>query len=231
MIVPKFINYLVELFFPRRCFVCKRALLNQEKFICITCLSKAPTVRDEQKQLFESLFWGILPIEKISTLWYYKKGTEYAHIIHAIKYYGEKKLAEYLGTLLANRELHSGFFKDIDYIIPIPIHKKRLKERGYNQAFHIAKGISSISGIPICNDIIIKSKQTDSQTHKSGFERHINPQNSFKLVNSSELKEDAHLLIVDDVLTTGATIIACAEEFTKIEGIKISVMTLCVSTY
>lgn len=224
-------NYLksfIDLLYPPLCCVCHNALVHQERFICLNCLTKAPYIRAEAMKEIEALFWGIIPTEEVQALWYYNKGSKYSKVIHQIKYQGKKELAIYLGQLLAHNKNNEFFFNDIDAIIPIPIHKKKLKTRGYNQAEYIAKGVELETKIPVLNNIIIKSKETASQTTKSSFERHINPMNSFRLIEKEAI-QGKHILLVDDVLTTGATLIACAQELLKIPNLTISIMTLSVS--
>ncbi len=228
MKLKKYFASLIHFFYPPLCFVCKEALLNQEKYICTACLCKAPIIRAEMQHHIETLFWGIIPIQRSSTLWYYNKGSDYAHLIHAIKYENQPLLAQYLGEMLANQELKSLFFNDIDFIVPIPVHKDRLKQRGYNQAEQIAVGINLATNIPIDTTSIIKETATQSQTSKSGYERHLNPLKSFKVTDHSKFI-NKHILLVDDVITTGATIMACAEELLDTPGIKISIMSICAS--
>lgn len=126
-------------------------------------------------------------------------------------------------------ELSSGeFFDGVDMIIPVPLHRKKQKLRGYNQSEWIARGIASVTGIPLCAECMIREKNTETQTRKSTFERWENVEGIFKLCDTVHF-EGKHVLLVDDVLTTGATTVACASAFARVSGIRISVLTLAVA--
>lgn len=224
----KTVDTLLDLCFPRICFCCSDVMVDQESYLCTSCLLNAPYIRREFIETTESIFWGLFPIQHLAILWYYNKGSDYAHLIHRVKYENEKQLGFYLGKLLANKELEMLQNANIDYLVPVPIHSQKLSKRGYNQAEWIAKGIAHILNIPICTDVLIKESQTISQTEKSGYERLMNPQKSFSLASPEKL-EDKHILLIDDVLTTGATLMACAEELIKIKGITLSLGAIFAS--
>lgn len=226
--LKKYLTVFLDLCFPKLCHCCNDTLIDQELFICSNCLYHAPYVRSYFMEDIEAMFWGLIPTQYLSVLWYYNKGSNYAHLIHKIKYEGKKELAAFLGRVWANQRVNQTTLREIDYIIPIPMHPKKMKARGYNQAEWIAKGIKEISKTPILTNSVLKLQETASQTTKSGYERHLNPRNSFQYQNTVPL-ENKHLLFVDDVLTTGATMSACIEEFLHIKGIKISIMALCAS--
>lgn len=133
-----------------------------------------------------------------------------------------------MGRYMANDLLVSGFFNEIDIIVPVPLHKKREKERGYNQSEWIASGISKITGIPVNTNSIKRVEANSTQTRKSVWDRWENVQNLFAVVSSSEL-QGKHILLVDDVLTTGATIVSCASKIMEVRGVRISVLTLAAA--
>ena len=145
-----------------------------------------------------------------------------------LKYGGYKELGEVMGRYMS-AELSSGeFFDGVDMIIPVPLHRKKQKLRGYNQSEWIARGIASVTGIPLCAECMIREKNTETQTRKSTFERWENVEGIFELHHAESLI-GKHVLIVDDVLTTGATTVACASRIMEVEGIRISVLTLAVA--
>lgn len=150
------------------------------------------------------------------------------HILHQLKYGGRYRIGEQLGRMSAGELFTSGFFAGVDVIVPVPLHRQKKKKRGYNQSEHIAGGISMLTGIPVDTLSVVRARDTETQTHKSAFSRWENVDGVFTLLSPGKFA-CRHILIVDDVLTTGATIIACAEAFNEVEGIKISVLTLAVA--
>ena len=176
----------------------------------------------------EKRFWGKFPIERASAYFHYVKGSDFDKILFELKYHGQKEVGEYMGRYMANDLLASGFFNEIDIIVPVPLHKKREKERGYNQSEWIASGISKITGIPVNTNSIKRVEANTTQTRKSLWDRWENVQNLFAVVSSSEL-QGKHILLVDDVLTTGATIASCASKIMEVRGVRISVLTLAAA--
>ena len=159
--------------------------------------------------------------------YYYKEG-QYSSLIHHLKYYDHPEVGTYLGRLAANELKASGFFDDIDLIVPVPLSKKKHRRRGYNQCDYIARGISEITGIPIHTDCIERMIDTDTQTHKDRKERWKNTEGIFHVVKTEELK-GKHLLLVDDVVTTGATLHACISALLTIPSVRISVFALAAT--
>lgn len=176
----------------------------------------------------EQLFWGKIPVERVASYFFYNKNSNFRFILYQLKYHGCKELGETMGRMIACEFLRSGFFDTIDYIIPVPLHEKKQRLRGYNQSEWIARGLSAITGIPVNTTAVTRKKNTATQTRKTATERWDNVDGIFVLLQPA-LLEKKHILIVDDVLTTGATIIACASPFCEVEGIRISVLTLAVT--
>lgn len=218
------------LFFPRCCVVCGKPLAKGEDCICIMCGINLPRTDYHLRKdnPMEQLFWGKLPLERGTSFFFYRKGCDYRHILHQLKYKGEKEIGVVMGRNVAAELLASGFFEGIDLIIPVPLHPKRKKERGYNQSEWFAKGISVATGIPMNTESVVRQEHTETQTRKSVFERWENVDGIF-LVNSDETLAGKHVLIVDDVLTTGSTITSCASCLNGIKGLRISVLTLAVA--
>ena len=146
-------------------------------------------------------------------------------MIYDIKYHDQKEQGELIGQIMVERHQPYGFFDDIDAIVPLPITKKRNWMRGYNQSYQVARGISMETGIPVYNDVVERTHFTKSQTHQTAMVRRINVRDAFQLVKAEKIK-GKHLLLIDDVVTTGATIISCAQELAKAEGVRISVLSI-----
>lgn len=228
--IRKYIDALFSLLFPRSCIVCNNSLVQQEEFICSTCNSRLPRtnlhlISDNE---IEKRFWGKVEIQKATSYFYYTKGSDYRKILYQLKYRNCKELGEVMGRYLGRELLSSDFFDTIDIIIPVPLHPKRKKSRGYNQSEWLAKGISNATGIPLNSTLLIRTSNNKTQTRKSVFERWINVQDIFKVTDPEKL-EHKHILLVDDVLTTGATLQSCAITLSASKDIKISILTLAIA--
>lgn len=171
------------------------------------------------------LFWILIPIENAAALFFYYSHSDSTNVILKFKYNGNWNYAEDMGRIAAYEFMEYDFFNGIDAIVPIPITKKRERERGYNQSYHIALGVKTITGLPIINDAVKRTSFTESQTQKSSLERKENVKNAFKLVNGEKVR-GKHILIIDDVVTTGSTITSCAEELMKAGAIAFSVLSI-----
>ena len=220
-----------SLLFPRCCVVCGSPLSRGEECLCTCCNMNLPRTGFHLRKdnPVECLFWGRIPgLKRASSFLFYRKGSDFRRILHLLKYGGYKELGEVMGRYMA-AELSSGeLFDGVDMIIPVPLHRKKQKLRGYNQSEWIARGIASVTGIPLCAECMIREKNTETQTRKSTFERWENVEGIFRLCDTVHF-EGKHVLLVDDVLTTGATTVACASAFARVSGIRISVLTLAVA--
>ena len=220
-----------SLLFPRCCVVCGSPLSRGEECLCTCCNINLPRTGFHLRKdnPVECLFWGRIPgLKRASSFLFYRKGSDFRRILHMLKYGGYKELGEVMGRYMS-AELSSGeFFDGVDMIIPVPLHRKKQKLRGYNQSEWIARGIASVTGIPLCAECMIREKHTETQTRKSTFERWENVEGIFRLCDTVHF-EGKHVLLVDDVLTTGATTVAFASAFAGVSGIRISVLTLAVA--
>lgn len=219
-------NDLWELFFPRYCVICGKRLSSSEECLCVGCLFSLPQTRmllQEENEL-EKNFWGRFFLGRAVSCFYYSKGGDVRKLMYELKYHGNKEIGLFMGRYMA-MNLHPDFFKDMDAIIPIPLHPEKKRKRGYNQSELLAMGISQITGLPVWTDVIERVQFTETQTHKSQHERWMNVSTAFSRVNEYKVA-GKHVLLVDDVLTTGATIIACADVLKEVANIKISVLTL-----
>ncbi len=230
LLIKDWLSSFLSLIFPRCCLVCGRPLAKGEECICTMCNINLPRTNYhlQEDNPMEQLFWGKIPLERATSFFFYRKGSDFRQILHQLKYGGRKELGAIMGRYMASELLPSGFFKGIDVIIPVPLHKKKQQLRGYNQSEWIVRGIAAVTGIPVNTESVIRKKNTETQTRKSTFERWENVDGIFEL-RSSEHLQGKHVLVVDDVLTTGATTVACVSALMEVQGIRISILTLAVA--
>lgn len=216
-----------HLFFPNCCVICGTKLLSPEESVCLECLYKLPKTNDfkEVNNSTETLLAGRFPFERAASFCEFSKEGMFQSIIHHIKYNHREKLGVAMGRLFGQDLLESDFICSIDVIVPVPLHPKKQRERGYNQSERIAEGFSEVTAIPISRDNLVRIVYNPTQTRLSKTQRWENVKNIFKVTNPSEFSEK-HILLVDDVVTTGSTLEACAIALGKCSNIKISVATL-----
>jgi ComF family protein len=171
------------------------------------------------------LFWYLIPIERATAYFYYEPHSSTANIIYQMKYKDHPEIGEVMGRMMGKELMPSGFFDGIDGIIPVPLTKKRQRQRGYNQSEEIARGISEVTGLPLFDKVVKRVSFKGSQTNLGRWERNENVEKVFELIDGVSI-QGKHLLIVDDVVTTGATCIACSKELVKANNIKISILSL-----
>lgn len=203
---------IADFFFPRTCLVCDRVLLHNENHLCTHCLLNMPRTGyvDDEDNAMAQLFYGKLPIERAAAYFYFTKGSDYRTLIHRIKYHDEKECGRYLGQMYAREYAGKNFFEGIDYIVPVPLHRSKMRSRGYNQSEWIAQGISDETGIPVCSDALVCNTKHLSQTRKGIYDRYLSTMDVFTLRASTPLVGQ-HVLLVDDVVTTGATLQSCGK--------------------
>jgi ComF family protein len=178
----------------------------------------------------EQIFWGRLPIKQACSMFYYTKDSMVQQLVFEFKYRGNKELAVYMGKLMGQQLANSPHYQTVDYLVPLPLYPSKERKRGYNQAALICEGIASVYNRPVLNDVVIRSVATESQTKKNRLERWENMKGNF-MVKNKTLITGKHLLLVDDVITTGATLEACARALMEVENAQISVGTLCFSSH
>jgi ComF family protein len=210
MLWKRILNDLVSLLFPDLCCGCGTDLYRGEHLICTTCLYRLPYTdyhlhleNKAAKQL-----WGRLPCNAVMALLYFKKGARVQRLIHQLKYKGRSDLGLKLGHMIAEKLRLAPAYAGIDVIVPVPLHKSRERTRGYNQSWHIAKGIAAVLNVPVSRDCLVRTNATSSQTKKGRYQRFENMQAVF-LVKDKLVFKNKHVLLVDDVMTTGATLEAC----------------------
>lgn len=224
-----FVTRLLDFIVPRRCAACGCRLSATEEDICTVCLTHLPRT-DYQSDLtanpMAKNFWGLAPIERAAALFFYHSHSQTSHLIYSLKYYGQPHVAYTLGRIAAAEYADSELFSDIDFIVPMPLSRKRKRQRGYNQSEEIARGIGSATGIPVLTDAVRRTTFVKSQTMLIRWERMENVEGMFRLGSGAERLRNKHVLIVDDVVTSGATVISCANTLSHIEGITFSVFSL-----
>ena len=222
-----FINDLRGIFFPDSCVCCGDTLLSSENQICTDCslglpLTDFSSVKDNP---VEKIFWGRVQIESATALLSFSKKGSVQRILHSIKYKGNKELGVFMGRQLGTALAESHRFDDIDYLVPVPLHPKKLKKRGYNQSEEIAKGIAQTFAKTVCTDILIRTEFTQTQTKKSRFNHWENVSDKFTLTETDTFA-GKHILLIDDVITTGATLESCARAVLQAPEAKVSVAGL-----
>lgn len=225
----RFATRLLELIAPRLCVMCEKRLSIGEEYVCGVCQLHIPRTffhLHPLDNLMTKMFWGQMPVERATAMFHYQPQSDSSIIVYNLKYNKNPELGVVMGRMMAREALASGFFDGIDIIVPVPLAKNRMKQRGYNQSEMLARGISEISGVEMSTKIVARKEFKRSQTHLSRQERMENVDEQFVLTADSESMAGKHILIVDDVATTGATIIACATAMKNIQGIRFSVMTL-----
>ena len=221
---------LLNVLFPVFCNGCSNLLLKNENVICTKCIHNLPfTCHHNIKETeIDKVFYGIVPFEFAASILYFTKKGISQNLIHNLKYRNRQEIGTYLGDLYAKEILNLETIQTIDLIIPVPLHKKKFHERGYNQVTTFCKAIEKNLAIPVLDDVLVKKQHLKSVTNKSKESRLEHNKNVFSIENQHKI-EGKHVLIVDDVFTTGATIEACAKEILKIKNTKISILTMAYS--
>lgn len=223
-----FWSRLVDLIAPRACVVCGGRLGIHEFFLCGSCNLQLPRTNyadNPYENDMARLFWGQLPVERCAALFFYQGGSGPSQILYELKYKNHPEIGEFFGRMIAEEWDDTGFFEGIDLIVPVPLAKERQRQRGYNQSLHIARGIGSVTRLPIVTNAVSREQFVESQTQKDRWQRNENVEGCFRLNDGSALK-GRHVLLVDDVVTTGATICSCGREMLKAGDVRFSILTI-----
>jgi len=217
-----------DLFAPRVCTICGKRLGLSEEVFCVGCsLHFARTnyhLSPYDNELARS-FWGKFPLERCAAYLFYQHHTDSSKVVYALKYGDRPEVGIKLGKMIAEAYSRHHFFSGIDALLPVPLSQERFKQRGYNQSAEIAKGISEVTQLPILVDVMDRTTFQHSQTQLDRWQRSENVKAAFTLLNAKAIK-GKHLLIIDDIITTGATITAVAQTLLKAEGVKVSILSL-----
>ena len=224
-------NALLHLAFPHVCEACGRDLPELNQMLCLRCLSSLPPTNYHMypNNPIEKIFWGRLPVTYATSQFYFTRESLVQQLMHQFKYKGNKELGLFLGKLMGHALSTSNRFSYIDALVPLPLFEAKERKRGFNQATILCDGIAEILNIPVLQDIVRRTSFTETQTKKGRVERWQNMEGRFELTNRKGL-ERKHILLVDDVITTGATQEACGRELLKIEDLRLSIATLCYSS-
>ena len=223
-------SHLLQLFFPRTCLSCKEILSEGEKYICHRCLAKLPYTGyrlDDKNDIYKQII-PFVEIEAATSLLFFSKQGMVQELMHQLKYKGHQEIGTLFGEILGNRILKENPLLNIDLVVPVPLHPKKLKQRGYNQLTEFGKKLSEKLQAGFEENLLLKIKQNETQTKKNALERKQNVKGMFGLNNPGRFK-NKHILLIDDVITTGATLVEAAGELKKTEAIKISVATIATA--
>lgn len=221
---------LLNLFYPKICSGCSNLLLESENQICITCRHALPLTNHLLTKNNEGLkkFYGKLPVENVSSMLYYHKKGITQNLIHNLKYKNQQKIGTVLGDWYGIDLKESKAYDNIDFVIPVPLHKKKLQKRGYNQVDTFCESISKKLDKEIKKEVLIRKEYAETQSKKNLINRSTISENTFS-ISYNESLHNKHFLLVDDVLTTGATLEACGKAILKIPGAKLSIVTIAFS--
>jgi ComF family protein len=217
----------VGLLFPQLCPACGASLMAGEEVICTDCRFTLPFTNFhlQPDNIVARQFWGKVELQGAYALYYFAKGGKVQNLMHHFKYKGMQEIGILLGNIAGEQLAKSDIFSSVDIIIPVPLHKKRLKERGYNQSTCFAYGLAQRLTAVVDDGNLVRVKSTETQTHKSRFSRFENMQEVFA-VSDPEKLNGKHVLLVDDVVTTGSTLEACSLQLLNVDGLKLSIATI-----
>jgi ComF family protein len=215
--------------FPQQCEVCGRLLSDGEKILCSACLLGLPRTNFqwETENPVAQLFWGRVEIHRATSWFFFSKGSDYQHLLHHLKYQGRGDIGIYLGKVFAS-ELINSEFSTADQLMPVPLHPTKQRKRGYNQSMKICEGMKGILNIPLNDCTLIRSSNTSTQTRRNRFDRYLNMKDRFEVLEPGCVL-GKKILLIDDVVTTGSTLEACAEVLIQAGCSKVMAATLAVA--
>ncbi|MEC3879973.1 ComF family protein [Parapedobacter sp. 10938] len=225
--ITRYFSDFTALFFAQTCAGCDAPLVNGEKHICTTCWYRLPDTRaheDEQNSSARQL-WGRVCIESVASYWYFREASRVKRIIHHLKYRNRPEIGTVIGQRYGAVLVDTAPFNQADIIVPVPLHPKKLRARGYNQSTFFANGLAHSMHLPVAEHGIVRRRATESQTRRNRYERYENMLETF-VANDVGAIADRHVLLVDDVLTTGATLEACASSLLENGAAKVSAVTI-----
>ncbi|HMQ49022.1 MAG TPA: ComF family protein [Saprospiraceae bacterium] len=218
------------LFYPNLCLACNKNLPPGQEILCITCQFKLPKTNfhQEKENAFTERFWGRVPLHAGAALYYFSKGGRTQQLVHALKYEGKKQVGSKLGHIYGQQLKETPLFHDVNLILPVPLHPQKERQRGYNQSALFAEGLSQSMQIPWSGKHLLRTAYTQTQTQKTRMERFANVEQAFQVPRPADL-EGKHLLLVDDVMTTGATLEACALRLLEVPSVRLSMATIAIA--
>jgi ComF family protein len=220
-------NDFSHLFFPHVCAGCGADSLSLQSPLCIQCINLLPLTNFHfhANNPVEKHFWGRLPVTGATSLCHFTAGSLIQHLLHQLKYKGNKDAGYFLGRMMGKALNESDRFNNIDALVPLPLYTARQRKRGYNQSAVLCNGIAGIMQLPVITDAVIRLAATETQTRKTRIERWRNMEGKFEVIKPAAIA-GKHVLLIDDVVTTGATLEACGHALLKAGGVKLSIATL-----
>ena len=227
--LTNFFSDFLSLFYPRQCLLCGNQLVGDNKFLCTNCLYDMPKTQFHEKSGNKTaqVFWGRVDLNFAASYLYFYKGSKYRKLIHLLKYKNKPEIGVFLGELYGGELINVEKLKDADFIVPVPLHPKKQRIRGYNQSEEFSKGLSNVLSVPVAN-LLRRKVFTETQTKKSREERWNNVKDVFDVTDCDKV-EGKHIILTDDVVTTGATLEACILALKRCKDVKISVLTLGIA--
>lgn len=228
--IDKMIINLLNLFFPKVCLACDALLNDNEAYVCTFCRHELPVTNfhtDKNNAVAKRLYGRVNFVHATSLFWFNKKG-KVQHLIHNLKYKRQEDVGVFIGKWLGEELRDIEQYKAIEVVVPVPLHKSKLRRRGYNQVDKFARELATAFEIPYCPNILIKTKATATQVFKNRLKRILTHQSDFAIADKNPLK-GKHILLVDDIITTGATLEACANQLLAIDGVSISIATMAIA--
>ena len=221
----------MHLFFPHNCLGCGSDILSETNLLCLRCISNLPHTGYElhENNPIENIFRGRVILKAATSQFYFSKGHLVQQLIHQLKYKGNKNAGEWMGAVMGRSLLQSNRFSNMDYLIPLPLYANKEFKRGFNQAEIICNGMSTVMQVPVLTKNVIRQRHTETQTKKHRTERWENVEGSFAINNPTQL-QGKNILLVDDVITTGATLEACAQCILQVTGIQVSLATVATAS-
>lgn len=229
--IRRFLKSLTDTLFPRFCCVCGKRLLGGEEHTCCSCLLNLPKThfKGKKNNVIERLLWDdAIYTQRANSFMYYHQKSPYNNIFFHFKYFNHPHIAVAYGRIMAEDLAGTDFFSGIDCIVPVPLSRKRFRQRGYNQSERLAQGISQVTGLPIDTTSVARTVNNPTQTHLTGSARWRNVENVFCLHHPEKL-HGKHVLIVDDMITSGSTVRACAHALLQAGEVRISFISLGTS--
>ncbi len=221
-----------SIIFPQVCVACGKPLLKEEQSLCALCVYKLPKTdfHLETENPVAKIFWGRAPVHAAASYYRFEKGGKVQHLMHQLKYKGQRQIGVAIGELYGTELKKSKLFNSVDLIIPVPLHKRKIKVRGYNQSEAFAEGLSQSMKVATNFETLYRAVDSETQTRRTRFLRWKNVETIFQLKDDITL-QGKHILLVDDVVTTGATLEACIQTLQKIPNVKISIATIAWASH
>ncbi|WP_417236741.1 ComF family protein [Bizionia paragorgiae] len=224
------LSSLINLIFPKVCYTCTTILKDNEEHLCTLCRHKLPVTNFHKTDdpTVEKVFYGRAKVERATALLRFTKKGMVQKLLHQLKYKGQEDIGIFLGDWLGEELKYIAHYNTVDLIIPVPLHKRKKRQRGYNQVERFGRHLALALNTTYCDDVLLKTTNTSSQVTKNRFARWNDKTELFTLENRDKL-HNKHVLLVDDIITTGATLEACIVELNKAKNVKISIATMAIA--